>query len=632
MFESEILNRLYFEPFVNQRILAESTGCSVGAVNKALRQLTEAGYLDGQAQLTEKGKKEVRGKMPKSAIILAAGFGMRMVPINTSTPKALLEVNGEPLIERTIRQLHEAGITNITVVVGFMKEQFEYLIDEYGVDLAVNSEYAARNNLHSLAYVAGRIDNSYIIPCDIWCAVNPYSRTEPYSWYMVSDKMDEDSTVRVNRKRELVTIPEKEAGNAMIGITYLTGREAAVVRENLRKMDTDEDFDDEFWERALYGGGSSATVSVGSSEKPRFQRDRMILQAKTVSAQDFVEINTYEQLRELDSGSNHLQSDAIMTICEALGCGVGDIKDISILKKGMTNRSFLFSVKGAKYIMRIPGEGTDRLINRRQEAEVYKAISGLGLCDDPVYINPDNGYKITSFLENVRVCDPSSEEDLRRCMKKLRSFHEMQISVGHTFDIYGQIEFYESLWDGAPSIYRDYLRTKEKVLSLRGYVEGLEHDWCLTHIDAVPDNFLFYRPVSEDAASGADSLGGVSGAASAADVELLQLTDWEYAGMQDPHVDIAMFCIYSLYNRQECDRLIDIYFEGRCNRSTRTKIYIYIAMCGLLWSNWCEYKRKLGVEFGEYNLRQYRYAKDFYRAAKEMMEAAESSASASPES
>ena len=134
LFESEILNKLYFEPFVNQRILAESTGCSVGAVNKALRQLTEAGYLDGQTQLTDKGRQEVRGKMPKSAIILAAGFGMRMVPINTSTPKALLEVNGEPLIERTIRQLHEAGVTNITVVVGFMKEQFEYLIDEYGVD------------------------------------------------------------------------------------------------------------------------------------------------------------------------------------------------------------------------------------------------------------------------------------------------------------------------------------------------------------------------------------------------------------------------------------------------------------------------------------------------------------------
>ena len=591
VYESEIMNILYKEPFVNQRILAETTGHSIGSVNKSLRQLAQDGYLDNNMQLTDKGRQEIRAKAPRNAIILAAGFGMRMVPINTSTPKALLEVNGEPLIERTIRQLHEAGVTNITVVVGFMKEQFEYLIDEYGVDLAVNSEYSERNNLHSLAYVAGRIDNSYIIPCDIWCAVNPYSRTEPYSWYMVSDKMDEDSTVRVNRKRELVTIPEKEAGNAMIGISYLTGREAQIVRENLRRMDTDEDFDDEFWERALYG-----------------ERDRMILQAKTVSASDFVEINTYEQLRELDSGSNHLQSDAIHTICEALGCSVSDITDISVLKKGMTNRSFLFSVKGSKYIMRIPGEGTDKLINRRQEAEVYRAISGLGLCDDPVYINPDNGYKITAFLENVRVCDPSSEADLKRCMKKLRGFHEMRISVGHTFDICRQIEFYESLWDGAPSIYRDYLRTKEKVLSLCDYVESLDHDWCLTHIDAVPDNFLFY---------------GYGDSGDSSD-EQLQLTDWEYAGMQDPHVDIAMFCIYSLYNRQECDRLIDIYFEGRCNRSTRTKIYIYIAMCGLLWSNWCEYKRKLGVEFGEYNLRQYRYAKDFYRAAKEMMEAAES--------
>ena len=45
-------------------------------------------------------------------------------------------------------------------------------------------------------------------------------------------------------------------------------------------------------------------------------------------------------------------------------------------------------------------------------------------------------------------------------------------------------------------------------------------------------------------------------------------------------------------------------------------------MCGLLWSNWCEYKRNLGVEFGEYSLAQYRYGKDFYRYAHELMDAA----------
>ena len=117
----------------------------------------------------------------------------------------------------------------------------------------------------------------------------------------------------------------------------------------------------------------------------------------------------------------------------------------------------------------------------------------------------------------------------------------------------------------------------------------MEKDWCLTHIDAVPDNFLF--TVDGD----------------------IRLIDWEYAGMQDPHVDIAMFCIYSLYDKKEVDRLIDIYFEGKCSRDVRIKIYCYISACGLLWSNWCEYKRNLGVEFGEYSLRQYRYAKDYYK-------------------
>lgn len=588
-YELEILEKLYFETFINQRILASSTGLSVGVVNRSLKQLAADGLIDKHGQLTEKGRQEIRQRAPRNAVILAAGFGMRMVPINLSTPKALIEVGGEPLIERTIRQLHEQGIRNITVVAGFMKESFEYLMDEYGVDLVINPDYASKNNLHSLALVADRISNTYIIPCDIWCARNPYSATEPYSWYMVSELVDEDSTVRVNRKRELVTISDREAGNSMIGISYLTEPEAGIVRENLKRMDADESFDEDFWEKALY-----AREETGS-------KDRMILQAKVVSSSDFVEIDTYEQLRDLDSDSNHLKTDSIKTICSALNCKENEVTDISVLKKGMTNRSFLFSAKGDKYIMRIPGEGTDQLINRRQEADVYKAISGLGLCDDPVYINPENGYKITAFLDNVRTCDPDSLDDLRRCMDKLREFHSMHLTVDHTFDIFGQIDFYESLWDGNPSIYRDYRKTKENLLALRPYIESLPKDWCLTHIDAVPDNFLFYRP-SED------------------EGELLQLTDWEYAGMQDPHVDIAMFCIYSLYDRQQCDRLIDLYFDGKCDLTTRIKIYIYIAMCGLLWSNWCEYKRKLGVEFGEYSLRQYRYAKDFYRAAKELME------------
>ena len=581
--ESDVLSALYDEPFVNQRILAETSGHSLGVVNRSLRSLMAYGYLNEEAQLTEKAEEMFKACAPRNAIILAAGFGMRMVPINLSTPKAFLEVNGEKLIERTIRQLKEVGVQDITVVVGFMKDSFEYLIDEYGVELVYNPDFASANNIRSLGLVLDRLSNTYIIPCDIWCDRNPFRKNELYSWYMVSDLIDNESTVRVNRKTELVTVPEDEPGNGMIGISYLLDEDASVVRSRIEEMISEGKHDESFWEAALY------------------EKDRMFIRARVVHGSDAVEINTYEQLRELDSHSNQLKSDAIRTIAQTLNCGEQDIKEITVLKKGMTNRSFLFTVSGAKYIMRIPGEGTDQLINRKQEAEVFRTISGLGLCDDPVYINPDNGYKITRYLEGIRACDSESIPDLNRCMEKLRQFHEMKLTVPHSFDIFGQIEFYESLWEGNPSVYRDYAKTKDNALSLRSYIDQQKKDWCLTHIDAVPDNFLFYTPESSKE-------------------EQLQLTDWEYSGMQDPHVDIAMFCIYSLYDKQQCDRLIDIYFNQNCPDATRAKIYCYIAVCGLLWSNWCEYKRKLGVEFGEYSLRQYRYAKDFYRYAKELIE------------
>lgn len=576
--ESDILNALLLEPFINQRILAEVSGHSLGVVNRSLKELIKAGYLNEAISPTAKAVSEYKNKTPKRAIILAAGFGMRMVPINTEMPKGLLEVNGEPLIERIIKQLHEVGIQEIYVVVGFMKEKYEYLMDEYGVELVVNPDYASKNNLHSLKLVKEHLENAYIVPCDIWCDRNPFHRHELYSWYMVSDLVENESNVRVNRKMELVTVSENVGGNAMIGISYLTKEDSDTVSTRIKELCKKPQYDGSFWEEALYN------------------KDRMIVTARVVHSADVVEINTYEQLREIDSDSNQLKTDAIHLICEALSAKPEDITDITVLKKGMTNRSFLFTCKGKKYIMRIPGEGTDQLINRRQEASVYHAIADKNICDDIAYINPENGYKITEFLEGARVCDPTDYEDVKKCMSRLRDFHAMKLKVAHEFDIFGQMEFYETLWDGTPSVYKDYEKTKANVWSLKPYIDAHAGEKILTHIDAVPDNFLFVQKNGK---------------------EEIRLIDWEYAGMQDPHVDIAMFCIYSLYNKRQVDRLIAAYFTDGCDDATRIKIYCYIAACGLLWSNWCEYKRNLGVEFGEYSLRQYRYAKDYYRIVQD---------------
>ncbi len=583
VFSADLLLFLADASFRSQRELAERSGLSLGLVNRSLQELKNEGLLDGDFSLTERAASLLAARRPQRAVILAAGYGMRMVPVS-STPKALLEVRGERLIERLIRQLQDVGITDISIVVGYRKELFDYLIDTYGVSLIFNPDYAEKNNLFSLSLVADRLENCYVLPCDLWCQENPFRRNELISWYLVSEEENPASSdVRVSRKRELVRVPPSAAGNRMIGISYLCGESGEVVRNRIVTLSRESRDRTAFWENALY------------------DEDRMIVHARIFPAGDAVEINTYEQLRELDSASGNLQADALHQIGEVFGVSPEEIRDISVLKKGMTNRSFLFTVHGEQYIMRIPGEGTDRLISRKQEADVYAAIRGKGLCDDPVFLDPKSGYKITRYLPGARVCDDRREEDLARCMEKLRSFHAMKLQVGHDFDLFGQILFYESLWPDGQSVYRDYEQTKAAVFALKPWLDAQEKEICLTHIDAVRDNFLFCMLPGEKE-------------------ERLQLVDWEYAGMQDPHVDLAMFALYAFYDRAELDHLIDLYFENRCPKAARVKIYAYVAVCGLLWSNWCEYKSSLGVEFGEYSLRQYRYAKDFCRLAQQERE------------
>lgn len=281
----------------------------------------------------------------------------------------------------------------------------------------------------------------------------------------------------------------------------------------------------------------------------------------------------------------------IPVITTALKVSPDQITNISSLKKGMTNDSFLFDCMGKRYIIRIPGAGTDKLISRKQEYEVYQKIAPLKISDNIAYFDPINGYKITEYLENARVCNPGNKSDVKICMRKLRNFHEKNLQVPHSFDIFRQIEFYEALWNGKKSCYSDYQYTKAGIFELKEFITHQKKHWTLAHIDAVPDNFLFVPH-----GNGQD----------------IRLIDWEYAGMQDACVDIAMFAIYAMYNRKEIEYLIQAYYPEGCPETTRLKLYCYIACCGLLWSNWCEYKRQLGIEFGEYSFKQYNYAKEYY--------------------
>ena len=570
--DKDVLLALSNCEYSNQRDLATLCGCSLGAINGALKNLLEENLIDNEMRLTQKSRDLLKRSSPKRAILLAAGSGIKLSLFGAEKPKALLDVQGEVLIERLIRQLNQIGVYEIYVVVGFAKERFEYLIDKFGVNLIVNTDYSKKNNLHSMCLAEKYLENSYIVPCDLWCRINPFNRNELYSWYMVSDVQSEEDSVRVNRKQELVVADV--GANNMLGIAYLDKNDAKIIRERLGFMNNDRRYKGAFWEETLY------------------EKDRLLIGARVVDSNDVVEINSIYDLQELDAP----RMIPLDEISSAFNVKKDEITDITILKKGMTNSSFLFTCKGERYILRLPQKKDG--FDYNQEFSVYKAVENKNVADDVVYFNCETGLKISKYMCDVHFCDAYNKNDVKKCISKLRQFHRMGLKVDYEFDLFEQIEYYESLWNGEKSVYPDYEDVKKKIFSLSEFLNKQKKDICLCHIDAVQDNFMMPDNHNES-------------------WENIKLIDWEYAGMQDPHLDLAMFSLYALYDKKHIDDLIDEYFEKSCPDETRFKIYAYIAIGGLLWSNWCEYKLKHGVEFGEYSIRQYRFAKEYYKILKE---------------
>lgn len=315
----EILKYLCSNSYINQRDIAEQLNISLGKVNSLLKKIEALKLFNNFKQLSKDTKNLIELNSSKRAILLAAGTGLRMIPINSTVPKAMLKINDEILIERIIKQLHEKDIQEIYIVVGFMKEKFEYLIDKYNVNLIVNNKYLEKNNIYSLYLARKYISNSYIIPCDLWFKNNPFSKIELQSWYLVSDEKRNTNNVSLNKKHEIVKV--KQGNHRMVGLTYINHNDAKMIVSRLEEKNKDNQFDDSFWEEIL------------------FEKKKMIIFGKLERHENVKEINTFEELRNIDETSSSLNHHVLDIISDTLNVEINDIQNITCLKKGMTNLS-----------------------------------------------------------------------------------------------------------------------------------------------------------------------------------------------------------------------------------------------------------------------------------------------------
>ena len=118
-----------------------------------------------------------------NAIIMAAGTSSRFAPLSYERHKALTVVRDEVLIERQIEQLREAGIDDIKIITGYKAEQFDYLIEKYGVGLIHNPEYSTRNNNGSIWRARDILRNTYVCSSDNYFIINPFEKEIDGAYY-----------------------------------------------------------------------------------------------------------------------------------------------------------------------------------------------------------------------------------------------------------------------------------------------------------------------------------------------------------------------------------------------------------------------------------------------------------------
>ena len=150
-----------------QRSIAEGTGMSLGVVNKTLAQLTEAGFVKS-GTVTPEGLDALEPYRVKRAVIFAAGFGSRMVPITLNTPKPLVRVHGKRIIDSLLDAVYAAGIEEVYIIRGYLSEQFDQLLYKYpNIKFIENPVYNEANNISSAMCARYLLQNAYLCEADL---------------------------------------------------------------------------------------------------------------------------------------------------------------------------------------------------------------------------------------------------------------------------------------------------------------------------------------------------------------------------------------------------------------------------------------------------------------------------------
>ena len=519
----------------------------------------------------------------KRAVILAAGPSEKFFKPLYDKPKGLFKFKGELLIERQIRQLHEAGIGEIAVVLGYEKEQYFYLEEKFGVELFINEKFAGQGNLGSLLIPPPRkfLINSFICNSDHWFEENPFiGFHSDHSVRMVSHAVDATREFVVTQGDDGRLSQLKAgaaAGLSLCGLAYFTEDFAQTL---LRLYSEEKDWlgvSGEHWEQ--FWGRHTEELPLYGIPAPAGWR----------------EFDSLADLQAEDAGVLlNVSHEALENICRLLQCLPHEIQNIQPLNRGLTNVSFSFLKGGDKYVYRYPGYSSSNLVNRHAEVLAQNTAVAMAV-DSSVIAIGEEGWKLSRYVECARSFDYADEALLTESIRRLRAFHEKRIPCDYRVNLLTEGDRLLGLAANKKGKLAEHyadIRTKLERLWHYTELDGVEKVLC--HNDVYAVNWLV------------------------GDKELC-LIDWEYAGINDPVNDIATAVVRDALSDEIADRMLTLYYEHEPTLAERRHAYAIFAMCGWYWYCWCLFKDTLG-EDGFFMLPSWRGLKKYLPKALALYE------------
>ncbi len=233
---------------------------------------------------------------------------------------------------------------------------------------------------------------------------------------------------------------------------------------------------------------------------------------------------------------------------------------------GLTNLVFRADHDGERYVLRIPGKGTEEYINRANEAQAAREAAKAGVSPDVLHFDPVTGVMVTRLVDDAITMSPEKFKAIagtpERAGLAFRKLHSSGAKFNSRFELFPMIDGYLKILAGKaadlPPGYRDAVRDADAV---RAALNAHPLPSAACHCDPLCENFLDTG-------------------------KRMWIVDWEYSGMNDPMWDMGDLSVEGEFTAAQDEEMIRAYFGGEPAPSERGRIIIYKAMCDLLWTLW----------------------------------------------